>query len=120
MRSFFYNFRLFTDPETLAKILMDRFNLEPPENPETQEPLTTEEEELWESDVHVPVQLRVYNVIKNWFEAYFDISQDRKAAQLLLAFAKTDMETAMSMPAKQMTELIELKVKEKPVRAVFI
>ncbi|CAO3598684.1 unnamed protein product [Absidia cylindrospora] len=110
LRSFFYNFRLFTDPETLARILMDRFNLEPPVHPDTEEPLTTEEQELWESDVHVPVQLRVYNVIKDWFEAYFDIGQDKKAAQLLLSFAKTDMEAAMSMPAKRMTELIELKL----------
>ncbi|KAI8097536.1 ras guanine nucleotide exchange factor domain-containing protein [Halteromyces radiatus] len=110
LRTFFYNFRLFTDSETLARMLINRFNLTQPVHPDTEEPLTTEEEELWESDVHVPVQLRVYNVIKDWFEAYYDPLQDKKAAQMLLSFAKTDMETAMPMPAKRMTELIELKL----------
>ncbi|KAI8073143.1 hypothetical protein BC940DRAFT_250624 [Gongronella butleri] len=110
IRSFFYNFRLFMEPVQLANMLMDRFNLSPPVHPDTQEPLTTEEEELWQNDVRDPVRLRVYNVIKSWFEAYFDDVQDKDAARLLLPFAKSDMDVAMPMPAKKMTELIELKM----------
>ncbi|KAI9302957.1 ras guanine nucleotide exchange factor domain-containing protein [Cunninghamella echinulata] len=110
LRTFFYNFRLFTEPKILAKKLIDRFNLKPPTHPETKEPLSAEEEKIWEDDVHVPIQLRVFFMLKNWFESYYDGSQDKEAAQLLLAFSKTDMEIGMRSHAKRMTELIELKL----------
>lgn len=92
-------------------MLIDRFNLKSPIHPETNEPLSTEEEELWESDVHVPIQLRVFFMIKNWFESYYDSNQDKEAAQMLLEFSKTDMAIEMRSHGKRMTELIELKVR---------
>ncbi|CAO3612031.1 unnamed protein product [Cunninghamella blakesleeana] len=110
LRTFFYNFRLFTEPKILAKMLIDRFNLKSPIHPETNEPLTTEEEELWESDVHVPIQLRVFFMIKNWFESYYDGNLDQEAAKMLLEFSKTDMTIDIRSHGKRLTELIELKL----------
>ncbi|ORX50455.1 ras GEF [Hesseltinella vesiculosa] len=110
IRSFFYNFRMFMEPLVLANMLKQRFNLSPPEHQDTHEPLTTEELELWQNDVRDPVRLRVYSVIKSWFEAYFDGAQDKEAARTLLPFVTSEMDLAMPVPARQMTELIELKL----------
>ncbi|KAI8384366.1 uncharacterized protein BYT42DRAFT_562259 [Radiomyces spectabilis] len=101
-RAFFYNFRLFTDPSTLLQLLIDRFRLSPPVEPE----LTTEESKLWTQRVLLPVRLRVCNVLKMWLEVYFSFEQDAHIEQTLIHFAANEMAQAMPGPSKRMLELI--------------
>ncbi|KAI7905098.1 ras guanine nucleotide exchange factor domain-containing protein [Cokeromyces recurvatus] len=103
-RAFFYNFRLFTNPEEFVRLLTNRFTLQPPTEPE---PLTDEQLALWTNRVLIPIRLRVYNVIKTWLETYFNYEQDTAVEKALIDFASNEMSKAMPGPAKRMIELIK-------------
>lgn len=104
VRAFFYNFRLFTNPEELVRLLIQRFHLQPPES------LSEEELAIWTSRVLIPVRLRVYNVIKTWLESYFDYSRDAAVQKELLEFTERDMSQVMPSPAKRMANIIHKAV----------
>lgn len=104
IRAFFYNFRLFTNPEELVRLLIQRFHLQPPES------LSEEELAIWTSRVLIPVRLRVYNVIKTWLESYFDYSRDAAVQKELLEFTERDMSQVMPSPAKRMANIIHKAV----------
>ncbi|RCH91014.1 hypothetical protein CU098_004780, partial [Rhizopus stolonifer] len=103
-RAFFYGFRLFTNPATFVKLLVDRFTLSPPTKPQ---PLTEEQLMLWTNRVLIPVRLRVYNVIKTWMETYFSYEQDGGVENFLMEFVSVDMVKVMPGPAKRMVDLIK-------------
>lgn len=98
VRAFFYNFRLFTHPQELLELLIQRFHLPPTDTDD------------WTNQVQIPVRLRVYNVIKTWLENYFMLDQDAVIHTRLLCFTQTDLTEAMPTPAERMLQLIHKTV----------
>ncbi|KAG1046522.1 hypothetical protein G6F43_010996 [Rhizopus delemar] len=107
VRAFFYNFRLFTHPQELLELLIQRFHLPPTDTDD------------WTNQVQIPVRLRVYNVIKTWLENYFMLDQDAVIHTRLLCFTQTDLTEAMPTPAERMLQLIHktFTAKETPRKA---
>ena len=115
-RAFFYNFRLFTTPVKFLELLIKRFELQPPNDPQ----LNPEELSAWTSRVLIPVRLRVYNVIKTWLETYFCYEPDACTENALVEFTAGHMMQAMPGPAKRMMDLIRKRVNVKTTAKILI
>ncbi|CAO3643983.1 unnamed protein product [Cunninghamella echinulata] len=101
-RAFLSNFRLFTTPSAFVNLLIQRFHLAPPSEPE----LCSEDLELWKTNVLALVRLRVFNLIKIWLEKYFHPGQDDVESQLL-AFATEDVQQHTPEVAPRLIKLIQ-------------
>eukprot|EP01102_Stenamoeba_stenopodia_P020108 TRINITY_DN7734_c0_g2_i2.p1 TRINITY_DN7734_c0_g2~~TRINITY_DN7734_c0_g2_i2.p1 ORF type:complete len:552 (+),score=95.95 TRINITY_DN7734_c0_g2_i2:3-1658(+) len=94
MKTFLVTYQYFTTPETLLKLLLRRYYLRQPAD---------EDPEEWKRVVQVPVQLRVFNIIKTWLEYYFsDFSE--KMIHSLKQFAANIL---VAMKSEQILRLIK-------------
>ncbi|KAI7850568.1 ras guanine nucleotide exchange factor domain-containing protein [Circinella umbellata] len=108
-RAFFYNFRLFTTPVKFLELLIKRFELQPPTDPQ----LNSDELAAWTSHVLIPVRLRVCNVIKTWLETYFCYEPDACTENALIDFTVGPMMQAMAGSSKRMMDLIRKRFTSK-------
>ncbi|KAL1923024.1 uncharacterized protein VTP21DRAFT_9400 [Calcarisporiella thermophila] len=110
--AFFLTFRLFCTPLELCEQLMNRFRLSPPNR------LNDEEMRVWRQSVQIPLQLRVYNVIKAWLETYWE-TQDQVVLKYLEEWATAlDQMGVPALAANRMLELIHNKRLRKSTRLV--
>ena len=88
--TFFLTFRLFAKPTDFAQALIDRFQ--------------------YVSDsprVAGPVRLRVYNVFKGWLESHWRNDCDKPALELIIPFAKRQLQIVLPTAGKQLARLTE-------------
>jgi hypothetical protein len=85
--TFYLTFRLFTTPVELAQCLIDRFDY------------------IGDSQVGVPVRLRVYNVFKGWLESHWSGDSDSAALSIILSFATGKLQASMPAAGKRLAEL---------------
>jgi son of sevenless-like protein len=71
--------------------------------------LTTEELTLWAEKKLTPVRLRVYNVLKAWFENFY-LEEDEVVMDAVNDFASDAMRRVMPSAASKLTELINKRV----------
>ena len=88
--TFFLTFRLFATPLAFAQALIDRYNY-------VNESLR----------IAAPVRLRVYNVFKGWLESHWRSDCDRAALDIIVPFAKTQLQIRLPTAGKQLTRLAE-------------
>jgi hypothetical protein len=81
--SFFYTFRLHTDPLDFTEALIRRYDIMPPSNIA----MTDREQEMWVERKVVPVRLRVYNLLKAWLDTYWKPEADDVALETMKEFA---------------------------------
>ena len=87
--AFYLTFRLFTTPQGFAQSLIDRF------------------EYMSDSTDAIAgvVRLRVFNVFKGWLESHWRMDCDKPALDMIVAFAKNQLASAIPSAAKFMLEL---------------
>lgn len=86
--TFYLTFRLFATPTAFAQALIDRFQY------------------VGESP-HIagPVRLRVYNVFKNWLESHWRKDCDNHALDLIVPFAKRQLQIVLPTAGKRLATL---------------
>lgn len=63
--TFLLTYRSFTSARELFELLVERFNIQPPEG------LGQSEYETWRERKQSPIRFRVVNILKNWFETFW-------------------------------------------------
>lgn len=88
--TFFLTFRLFATPTDFAQALIDRFQYVA-DSPR----------------IAGPVRLRVYNVFKGWLESHWRSDCDKPALELIVPFAKRQLQIVLPTAGKQLARLTE-------------
>ncbi|ORZ00224.1 ras guanine nucleotide exchange factor domain-containing protein [Syncephalastrum racemosum] len=102
INTFLLTYRSFCTSLELQSLLEARYNLTPPEG------LTDEEMEQWTQKKRKLVRLRVFNVLKNWLELYYN-EDDHVILDGLLEFTNTSIRSTLSFSADQLERLIKMR-----------
>lgn len=102
INTFLLTYRSFCTSMELLELLKARYNLTPPEG------MTEEEHEIWTQKKLKLVRLRVFNVLKNWLETYYN-EDDHVILDPLLEFTNTSIRSTLSFSADQLERLIRLR-----------
>lgn len=102
INTFLLTYRSFCTSLELQSLLEARYNLSPPEG------LTEEEMEQWTQKKRKLVRLRVFNVLKNWLELYYN-EDDHVILDGLLEFTNTSIRSTLSFSADQLERLIKMR-----------
>lgn len=98
LRQFLLTYRSFTDPETLIKLLFDRYMWVP----------AGDEAADFIANKQRPIRLRVYNVLKAWIQNhYHDFEVNKTLKRHLIAFLDEMNRTQMENPATNLQKELE-------------
>ena len=102
---FLDTFKIVTTPGDLFRMLVDRFQIEPPTD------LPESVVQLWKEKKKFNIQLQVFNVFKIWIEQYLDleVSEDRVVFDAIIHFAVTTFVESMPHLSEQFMKIIERK-----------
>ncbi|CAO3629703.1 unnamed protein product [Cunninghamella echinulata] len=101
--TFLLTYRSFCTSMELLDLLEGRYNLNPP--PE----LTETELEIWKQKKLKLVRLRVFNVLKNWLEVYYN-EEDYVILDRLMTFTDTTIRSTLSFSTDQLERLIQKRM----------
>ncbi|KAI8391128.1 ras guanine nucleotide exchange factor domain-containing protein [Radiomyces spectabilis] len=99
INTFLLTYRSFATSVELLELLEQRYNIVPPPN------LTDEEMETWTQKKLKLVRLRVFNVLKNWLELYYN-EEDHVILDRLTEFTNTTIRHSLSFSCDQLERLI--------------
>ncbi|KAI8089435.1 ras guanine nucleotide exchange factor domain-containing protein [Halteromyces radiatus] len=97
--TFLLTYRSFCATEEFVNLLQDRYNMQAPDD------LTPDQLEIWTETKQKLVRLRVFNVLKNWLENYYD-EEDEFILGRLEFFTNTVIRDASPFSADQLNRLI--------------
>ena len=112
--TFLLTYRSFTSASQLFDLLVQRFNIQPPQS------LTREEFTIWEDQKQKPTRFRVVNTLKTWLEQYWMESNDAESRDLLsraAAFTTSSIAGAKIPGATQITTIIGQREKGQDISA---
>ncbi|KAI9493763.1 ras guanine nucleotide exchange factor domain-containing protein [Zychaea mexicana] len=102
INTFLLTYRSFCASMELLNLLEARYNLNPPEG------MTEEETEAWTQKKLKLIRLRVFNVLKNWLELYYN-EDDHIILDRLQEFTNTSIRSTLSFSADQLERLIKMR-----------
>ena len=100
INTFLLTYRSFCSSSDLLDLLEARYNLQCPPD------LTQEEATMWEEKKLKLVRLRVFNVLKNWLELYYN-EDDSGLLDRLLEFTHTNIKKTLKFSNGQLESLIQ-------------
>ncbi|KAJ1678464.1 hypothetical protein EV182_003997, partial [Spiromyces aspiralis] len=105
VQTFLLTYHTFCTTPELFELLFNRFKIQSPPG------LTTEELNEWNEMKRKPIQLRVYNLLKQWLDQHYmgKIPGDPQALEMLQEFCYTHLADCMVKAAEQLLQLIERK-----------
>ncbi|ETN41940.1 uncharacterized protein HMPREF1541_03879 [Cyphellophora europaea CBS 101466] len=106
--TFLLTYRSFTTAAELFELLVQRFNIQPPQG------LTRDEYTMWEDQKQKPTRFRVVNILKTWLEQYWMENNDEESKALLeraSAFTTTTIAGAKIPGATQIATIIDQRIK---------
>lgn len=98
--TFLLTYRSFCTSTELLDLLEARYNLTPPHD------ISDEELECWRQKKLKLVRLRVFNVLKNWLEVYYN-EEDHIILDRLMVFTDTTIRNTLSFSTDQLERLIQ-------------
>lgn len=106
--TFLLTYRSFTTAAELFELLVQRFNIQPPQG------LTRDEYNMWEDQKQKPTRFRVVNTLKTWLEQYWMENIDEDSKSLLeraSEFTTTAIAGAKIPGATQIATIIGQRMK---------
>ncbi|ORZ19478.1 ras guanine nucleotide exchange factor domain-containing protein [Absidia repens] len=100
INTFLLTYRSFCSTMELLKLLEKRYTRPPPEG------LTEEELDIWMNKKLKLIRLRVFNVLKNWLEQYYN-EDDYAILDHLLEFTITTIHSTLRFSAEQLERMIK-------------
>ncbi|KAJ1569768.1 hypothetical protein HK405_004497 [Cladochytrium tenue] len=102
VQAFLLTYRSFTSTKELFELLKKRFNIQSPTV------LNDLELEDWKNNKKKPICVRVFNVMKQWVEMYYqEDDEDKEVLQEMRAFASAKMQEEDARLASHLLKLIE-------------
>ncbi|ORZ20438.1 ras guanine nucleotide exchange factor domain-containing protein [Absidia repens] len=98
--TFLLTYRSFCTSTALLDLLEARYNLTPPSD------ISDEHMEVWRQKKLKLVRLRVFNILKNWLEVYYN-EEDHIILDRLVKFTNTTIRTTLSFSTDQLERLIQ-------------
>ncbi|KAI8339106.1 ras guanine nucleotide exchange factor domain-containing protein [Chlamydoabsidia padenii] len=98
--TFLLTYRSFCTSTELLDLLEARYNLIPPSD------ISNEDMEIWRQKKLKLVRLRVFNVLKNWLEVYYN-EEDQIILNRLMTFTDTTIRSTLSFSTDQLERLIQ-------------
>ncbi|KAI8089221.1 ras guanine nucleotide exchange factor domain-containing protein [Halteromyces radiatus] len=98
--TFLLTYRSFCTSTELLDLLEARYNLVPPSD------ISDDDMEIWRQKKLKLVRLRVFNVLKNWLEVYYD-EEDQIILDRLMKFTDTTIRMTLSFSTDQLERLIQ-------------
>ncbi|KAI9258259.1 ras guanine nucleotide exchange factor domain-containing protein [Sporodiniella umbellata] len=111
INTFLLTYRSFCSTLDLLNLLESRYNLICPEG------LTEEESTVWEEKKLKLVRLRVFNVLKNWLELYYN-EDDSVLLDRLMHFIETHIRNTLKFSNGQLEQLINKRKEGVPMEQV--
>ena len=106
-------YRSFTSSKKLLTILIGRYNLKPKPGEDATD--------SWLNTVKKPVQLRVFNVLKNWLlHGFYDFADSPKLSAQFLQFITEDMSADLSNAAASLRKVYDRQMAEKEKRTFVL
>ncbi|KAI8926456.1 ras guanine nucleotide exchange factor domain-containing protein [Entophlyctis helioformis] len=102
--AFLMTFHLFATSEDLLNVLINRYNLSPPQG------LSDAELKIWIDKKLVPIQIRVSNAFKTWLESHWVDALDDVCLDRIYQFASNVMMRAHAPLASRLMELVTKKI----------
>jgi son of sevenless len=106
--TFLLTYRSFTTAAELFELLVQRFNIQPPQG------LTRDEYNMWEDQKQKPTRFRVVNTLKTWLEQFWMENNDEESRALLeraSAFTTSAIAGAKIPGATQIATVIDQRKK---------
>jgi son of sevenless-like protein len=97
--TFLLTYRSFCSSMELLTLLEERYKDSPPDG------LTDQELDIWMNKKLKVIRLRVFNVLKNWLEQYYN-EDDHVILDELLQFTTTEIRSTLRFSAEQLERLI--------------
>ncbi|ORX52680.1 ras GEF [Hesseltinella vesiculosa] len=101
--TFLLTYRSFCTSSDLLDLLEARYSLTPPTD------LSEDDLEMWRQKKLKLVRLRVFNVLKNWLEIYYN-EEDHVILGRLMAFTDTVIRSTLSFSTDQLERLIKKRM----------
>ncbi|KAI8060586.1 ras guanine nucleotide exchange factor domain-containing protein [Gongronella butleri] len=101
--TFLLTYRSFCSSSDLLDLLEARYNLTPPDD------LAEDDLEVWRQKKLKLVRLRVFNVLKNWLEIYYN-EEDHVILDRLMKFTDTVIRSTLSFSTDQLERLIKKRM----------
>jgi son of sevenless-like protein len=105
--TFLLTYRSFTNASELFELLVKRWGIQPPYG------LSQDDYQVWVDKKQKPIQFRVVNILKNWFDTYWMEGNDEDAKRLMervLTFAKEHVATTNTPGAAPLMTSVEQRL----------
>jgi son of sevenless-like protein len=106
--TFLLTYRSFTSATELFEMLVKRWGIQPPYG------LSQEDYHTWEDKKQKPIQFRVVNILKSWFDNYWMEGNDEDAKRLVQrvhTFAKEHVATTSTPGAAPLIQAVEQRLR---------
>jgi son of sevenless-like protein len=117
--TFLLTYRSFTSATELFEMLVKRWGIQPPYG------LSQEDYQTWVDKKQKPIQFRVVNILKSWFDTYWMEGSDDDAKRLVTrvqTFAKEHVATTNTPGAAPLIQAVEQRLRggEAPARRLVL
>jgi son of sevenless-like protein len=117
--TFLLTYRSFTSAAELFEMLVKRWGIQPPEG------LSQEDYQIWVDKKQKPIQFRVVNILKSWFDPYWMEPNDDETKNLMQrvhTFAKDFVATTNTPGAAPLIQAIEQRMRgvEAPAKRLVL
>lgn len=117
--TFLLTYRSFTTAGELFEMLVRRWSIQPPDG------LSQEDYQIWVDKKQKPIQFRVVNILKSWFDPYWMEPNDEESKNLIQrvhTFAKDFVATTNTPGAAPLIQAIEQKMRgvEAPAKRLVL
>lgn len=105
--TFLLTYRSFTNASELFESLVKRWGIQPPYG------LSQEDYQVWIDKKQKPIQFRVVNILKNWFDTYWmegNEDDSRRLMERVLTFAKEHVATTNTPGAAPLMSSVEQRL----------
>lgn len=110
--TFLLTYRSFTTARELFELLVERFNIQPPEN------LSNVDYDIWRDRKQKPIRFRVVNIMKNWFDNFWMEDSNEESKQLIrdvYAFARDTVKSTETPGSQPLMAVLDQRLAGKEI-----
>ncbi len=106
--TFLLTYRSFTSARELFELLLQRFQIQPPEG------MAQSDYEIWRDRKQKPIRFRVVNILKSWFDNFWMEEQNEETKALIrdvYTFARDTVKTTETPGSSPLMAILEQRLK---------
>lgn len=110
--TFLLTYRSFTSARELFELLVNRFNIQPPEG------LSNQDYDVWRDRKQKPIRFRVVNILKSWFDSFWMEEPSDESRQLIrdvFTFAKDHVKSTETPGSAPLMAVLDQRLNGKEI-----